>query len=212
MGITERKQRHKEDLRHRILEAAKKLFVQQGYEATSIRKIAKEIEFSPTTIYIYYKDKNDIIFALHQEGFKMLYDKFNTLMLVENPFERLKAIGKTYIEFGRSNPEFYEVMFMMKEPMDFIGDSCIDDTWQDGENIFGFLEQTIADCQAQGYFGKLPANLIALQAWTAVHGIVSLYISQHLFKLNESLGFTNDIESVTDQAFQLYIAYLERTK
>ena len=212
MGITERKQRHKEDLRHRILEAAKKLFVQQGYEATSIRKIAKEIEFSPTTIYIYYKDKNDIIFALHQEGFKMLHDKFNTLMLVENPFERLKAIGKTYIEFGRSNPEFYEVMFMMKEPMDFIDNSCIGNTWQDGEDVFGFLAQTISECQAQGYFGSLPANLIALQAWTAVHGIVSLYISQHLFKLNESLGLNYDLQVVTDQAFQLYIAFLEKTK
>ncbi|MEJ5055951.1 TetR/AcrR family transcriptional regulator [Sphingobacterium sp. MYb382] len=212
MGITERKQRHKEDLRNRILEAAKKLFVQQGYEATSIRKIAKEIEFSPTTIYIYYKDKNDIIYALHQEGFNMLREKFSTLMLVENPFERLKAIGKTYIEFGRTNPEFYEVMFMMKEPMDFIGNSCMDDKWEDGEKVFGILEQTITECQTKGYFTNLPVKLVALQAWTAVHGIVSLYISQHLFKLNETLGLNYDMQVVTDQAFQLFSTYLERTK
>jgi len=212
MGINERKQRHKEDLRNRILEAAKKLFVQQGYEATSIRRIAKEIEFSPTTIYIYYKDKNDIIYALHQEGFNMLREQFKTLMFVENPFERLKAIGKTYIEFGRSNPEFYEVMFMMKEPMDFIGSSCVDEKWLDGEKVFGFLEQTISECQSKGYFANLPVKLVALQAWTAVHGIVSVYISQHLFKLSESLGLACDVNEVTEQAFQLFSAYLEKTK
>ncbi|VTQ03121.1 TetR/AcrR family transcriptional regulator [Sphingobacterium daejeonense] len=72
----EKKLKHKEDLRTLILEAAKKLFVQEGYEATSIRKIAKEIGFSPTTIYLYYKDKSDIVYALHQVGFGILRDRF----------------------------------------------------------------------------------------------------------------------------------------
>ena len=54
MGIKERKLKHKEDLKQSILDAAKKLFIKEGYEATSIRKIAAEIEFSPTTIYLYY--------------------------------------------------------------------------------------------------------------------------------------------------------------
>ena len=57
MGIKERKLKHKEDLKQSILDAAKKLFLTDGYGATSIRKIAAEIEFSPTTIYLYYKDK-----------------------------------------------------------------------------------------------------------------------------------------------------------
>ena len=87
----EKKIKQKEDLRTVILEAAKKLFVQEGYEATSIRKIAKEIGFSPTTIYLYYKDKSDIVYALHQVGFGMLKDQFLPLMAVEDPFERLKA-------------------------------------------------------------------------------------------------------------------------
>jgi len=212
MGIIERKQRHKEDLRNRILEAAKKLFVQQGYEATSLRKIAKEIEFSPTTIYIYYKDKNDIIYALHQEGFNMLREKFKVLMLVEAPFERLKAIGKIYIEFAILNPEFYQVMFIMKEPMDFIESSCAQEVWPEGEKVFDFLVQTILECQTQGYFKELPARLVALQAWTSVHGLASLYISQHLMKLNASFGENYNTQEIIEQAFQIYISYMERTK
>jgi len=70
VGIQERKRKHKEDLKQLILDAAKKLFMKDGYEATSIRKIAAEIEFSPTTIYLYYKDKAEISHALHQEGLK----------------------------------------------------------------------------------------------------------------------------------------------
>ena len=52
MGIAERKSKQKEELRQNILDAAKRLFLKEGYHATSIRKIAKEIEFSPTTIYL----------------------------------------------------------------------------------------------------------------------------------------------------------------
>src|SRR5690606_20281741 len=114
MRIKERKERHKENLKAQILEAAKKLFVKDGYEATSIRRIAAEIEFSPTTIYLYYKDKSDIAYALHQEGFLLLRERFGALEFVENPFERLKAMGRAYIQFAVDHPDFYELMFVMR--------------------------------------------------------------------------------------------------
>ncbi|MEJ0102030.1 MAG: helix-turn-helix domain-containing protein [Bacteroidota bacterium] len=117
MGIKERKIKHKVDLKQSILAAAKKLFLEDGYEATSIRKIAAEIEFSPTTIYLYYKDKNEIAHALHEEGFKILSERFTVLAQVEHPFERLKAMGRIYMQFALENIDFYEIMFIMKEPL-----------------------------------------------------------------------------------------------
>jgi len=196
----------------RILEAAKKLFVQEGYEATSIRKIAKEIEFSPTTIYLYYKDKNDIMYALHKEGFTMLREKFQVLMSVEHPYERLKAIGKTYIEFGLHNPEFYEVMFIMKEPMAFIDSNCAEDEWPEGQRVFDFLEQTISDCQEMGYFKGMPAQVLALQAWLLVHGLVCAYISRHLIKLSTKLNPDIEVVDLVNHVFQSYVYFLEKTK
>ena len=92
MEIKERKLRHKEDLKQSILDAAKKLFLSEGYGATSIRKIAAEIEFSPTTIYLYYKDKAEIAHALHQEGFKELGARFAVLATVAGP------LGATVVE------------------------------------------------------------------------------------------------------------------
>ena len=93
MGIKERKEKHREDLRMKILDAAKVLFLRDGYDATSIRKIAEKIEFSPTTIYLYYKDKADIMFALHQEGFKLLGEIHINSPHCFKPFERFFYIS-----------------------------------------------------------------------------------------------------------------------
>ena len=212
MGIHERKIRHKEDLRKRILEAAKKLFVTSGYEATSIRKIAQEIEFSPTTIYLYYKDKSDIIYALHQEGFSMLRQDFQPLMQVESPFERLKAIGKCYLRFGLKHPDFYEVMFMMKGPMHYLQMHCVDGAWEEGERVFDFLLQTVRDCQEVGYFKELDTVQVAVQAWSSVHGLCSLYVSGHLRNMMEVILNTDEQEAMVDKAFRVFVHYLELTK
>lgn len=117
MGIAERRSKHKENLRQAILDAAKKLFLRDGYHATSIRKIAQEIEFSPTTIYLYYKDKAEIAHALHIEGFKLLGQQLSVVQHIDDPFERLKVMGRIYIQFSLENTDFYELMFVLKEPM-----------------------------------------------------------------------------------------------
>ncbi len=212
MGIKERKTKHKEDLRKRILEAAKKLFVTAGYEATSIRKIAQEIEFSPTTIYLYYKDKSDIIYALHQEGFLMLRQDFQPLMQVDSPFERLKAIGKCYIRFALTQPDFYEVMFMMKGPMEYLKIHCVDGEWAEGERVFDFLLQTVRDCQEVGYFQQLDVVQVAVQAWSSVHGLCSLFVSGHLKSMMEVVLDEDDQERMIEQAFRVFVHYLEATK
>src|SRR6185369_9482851 len=117
MTIATRKERQKEELKGKILEAAKDLFMQRGFEETSIRNIAERIEYSPTTIYLYFKDKDDIFYALHREGFVVLNQYFRALEHVTEPFERLKAICKAYITFAIENKEFYDLMFIIRSPM-----------------------------------------------------------------------------------------------
>lgn len=212
MGIKERKQRYKEDFRVKILEAAKKLFVQEGIEATSIRKIAKEIEFSPTTIYLYYKDKSDIVYALHQEGFSILRQRMDPLIHVENPFERLKALGKAYLAFAMEEPDFYEVLFMKKEPMEFLDNNCVESEWEEGERVFDLLQQTVRDCQQIGHFQAIDAGLLSLQAWSSVHGLASLFITGHFQKLGEMSNLMVDFDVLLDSTFQIYISILEKLK
>ncbi|MFD1630517.1 TetR/AcrR family transcriptional regulator [Pseudopedobacter beijingensis] len=213
MGIAERKRRHKEDLRGRILDAAKKLFLKEGYEATSIRKIAAAIEFSPTTIYLYYKDKNEIVSALQQEGFKLLASKFETLSLVEDPFERLKAMGRTYMKFANENIEFYELMFVMKHPAGYDEHFCDVEDWEEGLQAFGFLLQTVKDCQSKGYFQGHALQGLCLMIWSSMHGLCTLNLNGQLDMVMSKLEVNVSKEqSVLEHTFGYFINMLEKFK
>ncbi|WP_156306925.1 TetR/AcrR family transcriptional regulator [Sphingobacterium endophyticum] len=207
-----KKIKHKEDLRSVILEAAKKLFVHEGYEATSIRKIAKEIGFSPTTIYLYYKDKNDIVYALHQVGFGILKERFFPLMAVDNPFERLKALGKLYIQFAFDNPEYYQVMFMMKEPLSFLNSQKENNEWIEGELVIEFLKNTVIECQSKGYFKEMDPIAVTIHAWAAVHGLVSLHVTQHLDCIKDVFDKMETMEEIVYNSFQVLVELMNSSK
>ncbi len=212
MGIKERKEKHKEDLRQRILDAAKALFLKDGYDATSIRKIAEKIEFSPTTIYLYYKDKADIMYALHQEGFVLLGTQFAVLQHVHEPFERLKAMGRVYMSFAVNNPDFYELMFIMREPIEFVKAHCIDEEWEEGERAFSALISTVNECKAFGYFTTFDTTTFAINIWSLMHGLCSLKLQGHLDHMaSTKIGMADDVDWL-EQTFNGFMAMLNRMK
>jgi AcrR family transcriptional regulator len=174
MTITTRKERQKEELKGKILQAAKELFMQKGFEDTSIRNIAEKIEYSPTTIYLYFKDKDDIFCELHKEGFTLLNQYFRPLAHVSHPYERLKAINKAYITFALENGEFYDLMFIIRSPMKSIDKD--ESVWEEGNRSFEFLVNTIKECMAKGYFKGMQTEIVAFTVWSMVHGIASLEI------------------------------------
>lgn len=211
MGITDRKKRHKEELKDVILIAAKELFLEKGFAATSMRSIAEKIEYSPATIYLHYKDKDEVFYALHKEGFKLLVSYFRTLASVSDPFERLKAMGSVYVRFAMENPDFYKLMFVMEEPL-----SCLErhvkDEWDEGEDAFRFLLNTVVECQQRGHFKGLEAHGIAFLVWSAVHGLCTLRTSGHLDHVRQVKTKLPDIDSVTAYTMDTFIAMLEKIK
>ena len=174
MAIAQRKERQKEELRGKILQAAKELFMQKGYEDISIRSIAEKIEYSPTTIYLYFKDKDDVFFALHQQGFILLNQYFKPLAHVAEPFERLKAISRAYIAFAMENGEYYDLMFIINSPMRTVQEDH--SKWEEGAKAFSFLVNTVRQCIEKGYFRGMDAEILAFTYWSMVHGICSLDI------------------------------------
>jgi AcrR family transcriptional regulator len=211
MGIEDRKQRHKEDLKDIILKAAKELFLIKGFERTSMRTIAEKIEYSPATIYLHFKDKNEIFYALHQEGFGMLVNAFKTLNSVADPFERLKAMGHTYINFATENPDFYQLMFVMQEPMAVLKLDA-EKSWNEGENAFRFLLNTILACQESGYFKNLEPNGLSFSIWSTVHGLASLRTSGHLEHVCQMNTSMSDVNVLTHHTINTFVAMLERMK
>lgn len=116
MGIKERQERDREAVRRSILDAARDLFVSEGYRNVSIRKIAEKIEYSPAALYGYFPSKDDIFYALAEEGFRLLHRSHTDTSDVElaalEPLDRIKAIFLRLYEFSRQHPQYFELMFV----------------------------------------------------------------------------------------------------
>jgi len=181
MGIAERKEKQKIEIRKRILDASMQLFVQEGFENVSIRRIADIIEYSPTTIYLYFKDKDEIFFNLHEVGFLKMQEMNKDLHTIQNPLIRLHKMGENYIRFGMENPEYYDLMFIQKEPMEKLTEMGCE--WENGDAALTLLRNTITECMEKGYIGKMDPILLSLSVWSTVHGLVSLATRERLDKL-----------------------------
>src|SRR5579864_8216745 len=115
MGIKERQERDREAVQRAILDAARDLFVAEGYQNVSIRKIAERIEYSPAAIYGYFPSKDDIFFALAEEGFRLLYrivQKEDSASRTRAPIARVREIFWHLYEFSREHPEYFALMFV----------------------------------------------------------------------------------------------------
>lgn len=192
MGISERKEREKEEMRQRILQAARKLFLEHGFEKTSIRNIADAIEYSPATIYLYFKDKNELLFALHQEAFLKLIDEFSSVLHIKDPYERLLEMGRHYMGYAFDNPDLYELMFLMKAPIENLDSR--DDIWEDGHVAFGMLKTIVAECIEAKYFENHDVETISMMIWAQVHGLSAIHLCKRtmMFCEEERLQRIND--------------------
>jgi len=116
MGIKERQERDREAVRRAILDAARELFVAEGFQNVSIRKIAERIEYSPAAIYGYFPSKDDIFFALAEEGFRLLGDpasvRDDPALKDAPPLERVRAAFWRLYEFSREQPQYFALMFV----------------------------------------------------------------------------------------------------
>jgi AcrR family transcriptional regulator len=116
MGIKERQERDREAVRRAILDAARALFVAEGFHNVSIRKIAERIEYSPAAIYSYFPSKDDIFFALAEEGFRLLgnpsADGRREVLDGLEPLQRIRAVIWRVYEFSRQHPEYFALMFL----------------------------------------------------------------------------------------------------
>jgi AcrR family transcriptional regulator len=172
MTIATRKQKEKEDKRALILDAARKVFLEKGYFQASIRNIAEEIEHSPGTIYLYFKDKDEIFHALHEEGFGRMLKSMEPLQFVSDPFERLGAMGRVYLDFAMNNKDFYDLMFVLQSPLKH---ETKDEKWEMGTRTLDGLKSVIRECQEVGRFKGKDINYLAFMIWAGVHGMATLY-------------------------------------
>lgn len=198
MGISERKEREKEKLHQQILDGAMEIFLNEGYEKTSIRKIANRVEYSPATIYLYFKDKDEIFHELHSRAFEALFFTLNeAAATVREPSDRLRLLGRTYVQFAVENPELYDLMFILNEPMKALeNDPC----WDEGFATFDFLKALVQEAQEKGQLRSGNAETTSVSLWAHVHGLASLMIRQR-FKMFPEEQVAAIIEASLEEMF-----------
>jgi len=173
MGTKERKQRDKKDMTDNILDAAMKLFLSQGYKNVTLRKIADEIEYSPATIYLYFKDKEQILLELQKRAFEKFDIAQMSIMHIEDPVKRLIAHGEAYIQFALDNPEQYDLMFIMEQPV-----IKKPEDWDTGMSSYNLLLQNVKACTDKGLLRFEDYKTASFALWAFVHGIASIIIKR----------------------------------
>jgi AcrR family transcriptional regulator len=173
LSSLERRERDRAATRRKILEAARRMFVQQGYEGTTMRAIAARIGYTPTAIYHHFKDKDALVAELSAMDFQAFAQALRRTGTEGDPLERLGKIGEAYVEFGLTHPMQYQFIFMMRRPG---GDPPLNPA----ESAYGFLRQTCVEVIATGRLRPEfnDADELAQMAWSSVHGLVALQVAK----------------------------------
>ena len=179
MGTKERRERYKEEIRQKILDAARELFVQEGYDAVTMRRIADRIEYSATAIYLHFKDKRAVLIGLCDEDFLRLARELQKIGRIEDPVERMRQSGRAYVRFALEHPNHYRWMFMTPHP-DLGPEESEIRIGNPEEDAWAFLRGTVAEAIDAGLLRPelTDPDLVAQAVWGAVHGVVSLHIAK----------------------------------
>lgn len=171
MGTTRRREKDREVMRRRILDAAKQLFVKQGFDNVSMRRIAGAIEYSPAALYRYFKNKREILSTLRNEGFQQFVkSQRGRTEAIPDPLERLHSAGRDYLHFALNEPEYFYLMFCTScEEVDMEGDLA-----EKSMESYALFYQNVEECVVGGIFGDVDVNAVVFALWAGVHGLAHL--------------------------------------
>ena len=177
MGIAERRAREKDELRHKILQAAVELILQNGFDAVTMRAIADRIEYSASTIYLYFKNKTEIMAAICTDTFETLIERLEE---IERrglaPLDQFVAGVRCYIEFGLEHPHQYQLVFGSETPEEF---ASLEGPNELGLQALQYLARCIGRCQEAGVFQVNDLFTEAVVVWMQLHGTTAILINDH---------------------------------
>lgn len=182
MGVRERRARQKTLLRQEILDAARDILVREGYERLTMRNVARKIDYSPTAIYLHFKDRDDLVFSLCEELMAGLVRELQAVARQHaDPLVALKKGLRRYVDFGLAHPEHYTATFIVPHGRN----PEVDDRYREPETMsmqaFGFLPRLVSECVRQKKLAKIDVEAASRALWAGVHGMTSLLIVMPTF-------------------------------
>lgn len=181
MGIKERRQRHRQELRGNILDAAREIASTEGWQSVTIRKIAERIEYSPPALYAYFDSKEDLLLELMRMGYAGQLEAVESARKTSgSPEEALAGIAHAWRSFAIKSPDLYQVMYGLG------GVSFpITELRQEGEKISDVVGEVIEGIlRKNGKEAKDVEGKVTL-LWGTAHGLVALAMAGRIVGGNE---------------------------
>lgn len=186
----------KDSLRQEIMDAARELFVSEGFDRVSMRKIAAKTNYSPTTIYLYFDDKADLLRQICERTFRHLAESVSRISgSSKDPIEKLRLGLSEYIRFGLAHPDEYELVFISPLPVAKGPDFQL----SNGEAAFGTLRKAVRECAEAGLLKSKEVETASQVLWAGIHGVTSLLIKHKGFPfIRQETLIKNTVETLID--------------
>jgi len=182
-----------ETVKMQIIEAAKVIICRDGFSQLSMRKLAKALGMTATNIYNYYSNKDEIYLGIQTAGFAMLLDRFQKAEnQFDSPLKTLEEFVSVYLDFGMNNPGYYEVMLGGNTPKyaDYVGTELEKVAFDEKQTALSVARMTTQVIMNITGISKDDAIYRAIQAWTTLHGLVSLHNNRVLQEMDTDLNDT----------------------
>jgi AcrR family transcriptional regulator len=200
MGTKERQDRERQAVTASILDAARDLFIAEGYQSVSIRKIAEKIEYSPAAIYSYYASKDDIFLALAAEGFYRLDEKVRAAMTTGDPLANVRGCWWAFYEFSQEQPAYFHLMFVDRSV------PRITQQWEGFEFLQGMLNHAVDAIQKAIDAGAFPKTL---SPNAAMHMLWASLIGPAVVGIRHRLASGEDYDALARDVLNATIAGLQ---
>lgn len=175
-----------------ILNAATRIYVDDGPGALSMRRVAKAVGVSATAIYRHFESKEALLIALGLRASRMFATYLMRALRASSPMERMREIGRAYRDFAMEHASYYRVLFMLPHP-EF--KTLTEETAAEFESTFLLLVDRVSECQREGVFDDEDTQALALSIWAHVHGLVCLYLDHRLGPAVDAEVFKNLFET-----------------
>jgi AcrR family transcriptional regulator len=173
-----RREEERDRLREKILDAARELFVNEGIEKVSMRKVADKIGYTATTLYDHFDDKDAMLLAVCEADFLALRKGFEKIAKIADPLERLRKLGTAYVEFALKHPSHYRLMFMTPHvhQKNLPNENLI--KGNPDQDAYAFLRETVSAVLEEGLIRDeyRDPDLVSQLLWSGVHGLVALHL------------------------------------
>lgn len=183
------------DIRQSILETTRKMLIEYGYYAVSMRKIASEAGCGLGTIYLYFENKDVLFHALIDEGFEKMYRVISEAVNTsEHTKTALQSACRAYISFGLENPEYYEIMYLLHPDR---MERYPREKFRRARRLFELIAGIIEQMANERGISVLNSKLLSYSLWASLHGATSILIAR---RLDISIDKEEFIDSVIHSA------------